>query len=142
MDNMIFLVEDGEVFEGTAQQLDDCFAITPQELKSWTASRGWDYVIRYDGVEIYNSAVHNDEKSLVERLGKQLGHGRVMELAQECWKDALERDWDITGGEFAIGPCVGMTTECGCECGCDWCGGSRWLTKHVKSIKDWNERDE
>jgi len=78
------------------------------------------------------------EKELIAELGESIGFGRIMNLAEECWREVLE-PMGFAGGEFRTGPCVGMTVECGCDNGCDWCAGSRWLTKHVKKIKDENE---
>lgn len=77
------------------------------------------------------------EKPIIEALGESMGYGRIMQLAQECWRDMLnEQGWN-PGGEFAFGPCVAMTTKCGCDGGsCDWCGGSGWLTLHVKKMQD------
>lgn len=76
------------------------------------------------------------EKEIIKREGDKMGYGRMMQLAQECWREYLiEQDYPA-GGEFAYGPCVGGTTACGCSGGCDWCAGSGWLTTHVKRIKD------
>lgn len=36
----------------------------------------------------------------------------------------------------AIGPCLAQTVPCGCEEGCDWCAGTRWLTPKVKTVKE------
>lgn len=77
-----------------------------------------------------------EEKLAVRMVGERIGHGRVMQLAQECWRDALVNDGLPPGGEFAYGPCVGLTVPCGCQAGCDWCEGSRWLTRKVKALKD------
>ncbi len=75
------------------------------------------------------------EKIQVKRLGDAIGYGRMMQCAQECWKEVLQEQ-GFEGGEFAYGPCVGMTVPCGCKSNCDWCCGSGWLTKHVKQLKD------
>jgi hypothetical protein len=78
------------------------------------------------------------EKSAVKNLGDQIGYGNMMHLAQQCWREKEEKEFGFSGGEFAYGPCVALTVPCGCESPskCDWCCGSRWLTKHVKEIKD------
>ena len=71
-----------------------------------------------------------NEDKLCE-LMKLVGYGRTMQLAQQEWRDG-------SGGEFAYGPCVCFTTPCGCgdePSRCDWCCGSRWLTKKVKEEK-------
>ena len=75
------------------------------------------------------------EKAAVQQLGDQIGYGRMMQLAQECLRDNLT-DQGLEGGEFAYGPCVTFTVPCGCNGSCDWCYGSKWLTKSVKKIKD------
>lgn len=82
------------------------------------------------------------EYELVERIGEEIGYGRMMQLAQEAWRNSLARDgWPI-GGEFAYGPCVAMLVRCGCKHPgkCDWCCGTGKLTKHVKKIKDQLEK--
>jgi hypothetical protein len=70
------------------------------------------------------------EKHAVKQLGGQIGYGRLMQLAQECWQE-----YDPTGA-FAYGPCIGMTVPCGCSGICEWCNGAKWLTPKVKAIKD------
>ncbi len=79
-----------------------------------------------------------DEKKFIKSIGKTMGYGRIMQLGQECWREALEKEGYV-GGEFQCGPCVALTVPCGCSGSCDWCCGSGWLTKHVKSIKDKTE---
>ena len=74
------------------------------------------------------------EKEAVRRLGNLIGYGRMMQLAQENWREKLEED-SLGGGEFAYGPCVVFTVPCDCGGSCDWCCGSQWLTKKVKEIK-------
>lgn len=82
------------------------------------------------------------EKEVTKILGDDIGYGRMMQLAQELWKENLERENpSLVGGEFAYGPCVAMTVSCECERTdenphCDWCCGSGWLTEKVKEIKD------
>ena len=40
------LVEDGDVFDGNWQQLDDCFGLRDEaELQSWCEAYGWSYTI-------------------------------------------------------------------------------------------------
>lgn len=82
-------------------------------------------------------SIQNDaEKEIVKREGGNMGYGRMMQLAQICWREYLIEHNYPPGGEFQHGPCVASTTACGCSGGCDWCGGSGWLTTHVKRIKD------
>lgn len=85
----------------------------------------------------FMKAQRSNEREAVRSLGDNIGYGNMMDLAQECWRDVLASD-NLAGGEFAIGPCVSMTVPCGCDSAkdCDWCCGSRWLTKHVKRMKD------
>lgn len=82
------------------------------------------------------------EKEIVKNIGEKIGYGRMMQLAQELWREKLEKEQpSLVGGEFAYGPCVSMTVPCECERTeenphCDWCCGSGWLTEKVKKIKD------
>ncbi len=54
-----------------------------------------------------------------------------MQIASDEW---LEKD---QLGAHVIGVCAGLTEPCGCNepSKCDWCCGSRWLTKKVKAVK-------
>ena len=82
--------------------------------------------------------INAEEKVLAKHLGDKIGYGRMMQLAQEGWREVLEKQ-GIEGGEFAYGPCVAMTVPCECdpeEEHCDWCCGAGWLTEHVKQIKE------
>ena len=77
------------------------------------------------------------ETDFVKAIGDVIGFGRVMQLAQQAWREVLIKKYDHPGGEFSIGPCVSLTVPCECKYGmCDWCCGSGWLTKHVKKMKD------
>ncbi len=75
-----------------------------------------------------------NEKKEVIKLGNQIGYGRLMQLASQCWGEKLGR---LKGGEFCVGACIAMTDKCGCDNPdkCDWCCGTGWLTKKVKKIK-------
>ena len=77
------------------------------------------------------TTVEEQEEAAVQELGEMIGYGRIMQLAQEIW-----RKKGIPGGEFAIGPCVGLTVPCGCNGSCDWCNGAGWVTPKVKAFKD------
>ncbi len=92
----------------------------------------------YKQTKKFALALQKHQKELVYKIGKEIGFGNMMHLAQKCWRDILSKPDSLAppGGEFACGPCVRLTVPCGCESGCDWCCGSRWLTKHVKKIKD------
>lgn len=72
------------------------------------------------------------EIEVIRSLGEQIGFGNMMDLASRIWAE------DVSGGAFVVGPAKALTVECGCESpkGCDWCCGTGWLTKHVKSVKD------
>jgi len=83
--------------------------------------------------------LNDSEHKLVATLGNEMGFGRIMQLARECWAEELAKQ-GFEGGEFQYGPCVALTTECGCSGSCDWCCGSGWLTIHVKKLKDQSER--
>lgn len=76
------------------------------------------------------------KRDAVTRLGKSIGFGALMQLAEQAWRDSLpERE---KGDEFAHGPCASALVRCpGCkparEAGdhCDWCCGSGRVTKRV-----------
>jgi len=38
-------IEDGNIFEGTEDQLDDCFGIRIDELHDWCDFNGWKYQV-------------------------------------------------------------------------------------------------
>jgi hypothetical protein len=84
------------------------------------------------------------EERVVRSIGKDFGYGQVMHLCQKLWRESLEAK-GMAGGEFAIGPCVASLVDCPCiRIGakqyrfissqpphCDWCCGSRCVTKRV-----------
>jgi hypothetical protein len=74
------------------------------------------------------------EISLVQTLGKKIGYGNMMHIAEKLWRERLEKD-GMGGGEFKIGCCASNTVPCGCRTGCDWCCGSGWLTRKCKTEK-------
>lgn len=75
------------------------------------------------------------EKAQVFKIGDNIGYGRLMQLAEICWRERL-KEQGFEGGEFRSGPCASLTVPCGCGSSCDWCEGCGWLTPHVKAIKD------
>ena len=83
-----------------------------------------------------NAPRYASEERMVKTLGEKIGYGRMMQLAQKLWRQALIDQGYPPGGEFVSGPCKALTVECGCKSGCDWCEGSGWLTKKVKELKD------
>ncbi len=70
-------------------------------------------------------------------LGRIFGFGAIMQATNAAWNhQALELR--RPGEERTIGPAAATTVLCECpEPGkCEWCCGSGWLTKHVKSLKE------
>jgi len=78
------------------------------------------------------------EENMVMRVGRYIGYGRVMDIAQKLWSRQLVSKYGFGGGALMIGPCEAATVPCGCENQreCEWCGGCGWLTKKVRRIKD------
>jgi hypothetical protein len=78
-----------------------------------------------------------DEERTVRDLGDRIGYGRLMQLAQQCWREwAVARG--LPGSEFAIGPCAAFMVACPCPEGgldasghCEWCCGSGRVTERV-----------
>lgn len=71
----------------------------------------------------------------VYKLGKEIGFGRLMDLASKCWRESLAQI-GFEGGEFVTGPCRSGTVPCICKdrAKCQYCRGCGWLTKAVKEI--------
>lgn len=67
----------------------------------------------------------------VKKHCELLGYGRVMQIASQAW---FEKD---SKGALLVGTHARLVEPCGCKSGdgCDWCCGSGWLTKKVKSVK-------
>ncbi len=65
-------------------------------------------------------------------LCQKFGYGFVLHHTSALWEKQHGESAKVTG------PCVGSTVPCECEMPhkCDWCCGSGWLTKFVKSLKD------
>lgn len=84
------------------------------------------------------------EEALVKSLGEKIGYGRMMQLAQQEWRKRLLPQ-QMEGAEFAYGPCVFFTVTCSCrdegKAGCDWCGGSGWVTKKVREMQEKEKHD-
>lgn len=87
------------------------------------------------------------EKAAVDRLGSAIGYGRMMQFAEECWRELLERSGGA-GGEHTTGPCAAFMVPCECiELGtgpvnCDWCCGCGRVTKHVREVQRNLRRDQ
>jgi len=59
------LIEGGDVFDGTWEQLADCFGISPDSLECWCSKQNWSYQILRDCPEDYQ-----DSTEEIERLQK------------------------------------------------------------------------
>lgn len=77
--------------------------------------------------------VERDERRVVMNLGLDIGFGRLMQLAERCW-----REWAATrgleGSEHTTGPCAALMVPCPCGAPvkCAWCCGSGRVTKRVR----------
>lgn len=72
----------------------------------------------------------------VSRLGKLIGFGRLMQLANAAWRDAA-KEAGHAGSEFVCGPCAAMVVPCphserDVNGHCTWCCGAGWVTKRVR----------
>lgn len=93
------------------------------------------------------------EYNIVYTLGETMGFGRIMQLAEECWRDYLKKNGYPEGSEHTTGPCKCFIIPCVCreegneemkEAGCDWCFGCGKLTKTVYELvrKEIQKRDQ
>lgn len=85
--------------------------------------------------EVPVGAIEEREEAAVLALGKAFGYGRVMQLCEQLWS---EMPLVPKGGALSVGPCVGMLVTCPCPEKargetehCDWCCGTRRVTKRV-----------
>ena len=74
-----------------------------------------------------------DETQAVQTLGEQIGFGRMMQLAEQIWRERLARD---RRGEHTTGPCAALMVPCKHpvrdENGhCEVCCGAGRVTKWV-----------
>jgi hypothetical protein len=79
------------------------------------------------------------ERQAVRDLGEAIGYGRLMQLAEELWREKLVPE-GIQGGELTVGPCASMMVPCAhsvrdssgyCEI-CCWTGRvTKWVAAHV-----------
>ncbi len=90
--------------------------------------------------------VAENERSLVRALGDMIGYGRMMQLAEQCWRSKLESD-GLEGGEHTTGPCAAMMVPCphpenGRDANghCDWCCGAGRVTKKVRAAMEAHSR--
>lgn len=115
----------------TKHQIDPVVPVSPEKQDAG--------VLATLGVRVLNQ--RKTEEHAVAMLGKSMGYGRLMELAQQEWRRELRNSNDVVGSEFAYGPCVALTVVCGCRyeesatSSCDWCCGSGWLTRHVRELQ-------
>ena len=73
------------------------------------------------------------EEELVQKLGRQIGYGRIMQLCEQLWAKDLKDKYNIEGGEKTSGPCAGLLVPCPCNGNsCDWCCGTHRVTKRVR----------
>lgn len=77
------------------------------------------------------------EERLVRELGDAIGYGRLMQLVEEIWRSRAAAD-GLPGSEITTGPCVAFMVPCPCPASdrdrnghCDWCCGSKRVTKRV-----------
>jgi len=83
------------------------------------------------------------EKHAVRELGDRIGYGRLMQAAEEVWRD-INRERGMPGAEHTVGPCAAVLVPCpNCSDGldegesCDWCAGAGRVTHRVaKAIGD------
>ena len=81
-------------------------------------------------------AMTANEEQLVRRLGDAIGYGRVMQLAEQLWREKLKPD-GLEGGEHTTGPCADSMVPCPHPVKdrnghCEICCGSGRVTKWVR----------
>ena len=78
-------------------------------------------------------ALNKAEELAVRELGQKIGFGRIMQLGEQLWREALVPK-NLQGGEHACGPCVAFLVPCPCKgaAHCDWCCGAGRVTKRVR----------
>ena len=97
-----------------------------------------DFDEEMEKIEQIHKAIDERNRKILKPIADVIGAGELMRLGQTLWREALVEDMGVSGGEFAIGPCVAATVPCGCEQPhkCEWCCGCGWLTKHVKTLQE------
>ncbi len=81
------------------------------------------------------SARNSNEKESVMWAGKEMGFGRLMQLAEECWREiAISKG--LHGSELTVGTCAAFLVPCPHTIKddhghCDICCGSGRITKGV-----------
>ena len=82
-----------------------------------------------------------NEIQAVDTLGKAIGFGRVMQLAEELW-GKMAKEHGHFGSQHTTGPCASMMVPCphidddnpawrDANGHCDWCCGTGRVTKRV-----------
>lgn len=83
-----------------------------------------------------------DEEEAVRALGDRIGFGRLMQLAEQTWREASGHP----GSEHTTGPCAVFMVPCPCreagESSCDWCCGAGRVTRRVRDAMDGKLRIE
>ena len=51
------------------------------------------------------------EREAVERIGAQIGYGRLMDLAEQVWGERLATE-GRAGGQHTVGPCADFIVPC------------------------------
>lgn len=81
------------------------------------------------------------EERLVRDLGDAIGYGRLMQLAEEIWRDKAIAD-GTPGSEITTGPCAAFMIACSCPPSgldrnghCEWCCGSGRVTRLVGELQ-------
>lgn len=88
------------------------------------------------------------EAGRVDTLGRDIGYGRLMQLAEECWRRFNVQQHGKGGAEHTTGPCASMMVKCAClETGmlpheCSWCCGAGRVTKRVHDAATGNRQAE
>lgn len=83
-------------------------------------------------------SLNSKEKETIKELGEHMGWGRIMQLAEECWREHAEKK-NLTGSELTVGTCSAFLVPCqhpikDAHGHCDICCGSDRITKGVLSI--------
>lgn len=81
----------------------------------------------------------HSEEQIVQLLGKEIGFGRVMQLAEQLWRVALSATGQPPGGEIAVYCCARFPVPCPDPShekngGCKWCCGAGRVTEHVAGL--------
>lgn len=87
--------------------------------------------------------IDEKQKSTVEMIGDDIGYGRLMQLAEQIWKEKAES----SGGEHTVGPCAFFMTPCkhwikDDNGHCEICCGAGRVTKGVARYMEATKREE